>query len=321
MNDFEFFRHYASELASPSSSSLSGSGTSTQRLKMATSWFESMRKSSVSFSFFLSILRSLELSDYEYLLSSQSLLWICKRSAYLDNQWLPEILSLLFPLTSDHHHGSSPTHLQQSSILTNLYSSVAALMLRLFPFPSQQSLQDLYGLAQWNSHSIFLQILLRIPELCLSPELYHGTKEEIQENLIMKSSSLFHEISFVSSFLDSLIPVDPSDIDELILQFAMASDPSAEKAQVFSSIFTLVTDWLNISKHLVCEYHAVVNCQCADLILSSRWLQLLDRCFQYLSQPNQGIYMTERQNELLQISSEVESTSQISLIPFYAGPV
>lgn len=304
-NDLELFREYASALVAPGSSSHSGSGSSTQRLKTATSWFESMRKSAISFPFFLQILRSSEFFDYEHLLASQSMLWICKRSAHLDTPWLHDLLTLLFPSHSSHghSHSPSPTHLQQSSILTNLYSSIAALMLRLFPFPSQQSLQDLFQFTQWNSSESFLQILSQIPELCVSPELYHGTKEDIQQNLIMKSSSLFHEISFVSSFLDSLI-TQSADADELILQFLMTSHPSGQKTQLLS-IFSLVIDWLSISKHLACEYQAVVICQHADLILSSRWLQLLDRCFQYLSQPDLGISLTERQNELLQISSEV----------------
>jgi hypothetical protein len=295
MNDLELFRYYASELVSSSSRNPPDRTTSTQRLKSATSWFENMRKSSVSFSFFLQILRSIEFSDYEYLLSSQSLLWICKRSAYLENQWIHEALSLIC-------QEPFPTHLQRSSILTNLYSSVAALMLRLFPFSSHQSLENLYGLTSWNPPESFLEVLLKIPELCLSQELYHGTKEEVQNNLIMTSSSLFHEFSFVSFFLDSLIPNSVS-VDDLIVQFVMTGKP-----QIFSSIFTLATEWLNISKHLDSEYRFVVPCQCADLILSSRWFYLLDRYFQYLSQPDQGIYLTDKQNELLQITSEVGHT-------------
>jgi hypothetical protein len=284
------FRQYAAELLSPAASTAPS-------LKAATEWIESIRKSAHSFDYFLRLLHCPAFLDYEYLIASQSLLWISKRSGDLQERWMEEVMLLLPP------HRSSPPF--AGPVCSNLYLSTAALLLRLSPFPPNQIISGFYSLNKWDDQT-FLRILLCLPELCLSSELSHGTKDQINQNVLLQATSLYRQLPSVLSFIDSLICHKDGKEEQLILEFLSGSAPSP-----LESLLVLVTDWLTIPKHLLDTHQVPLTCECIDQIGSSRWMQLLHKAFQCLSQ-HQEVTLSERQIQLLQLSSEVLSCSPFS---------
>lgn len=324
--DNEIYCLYLSKLLLSSSTS-----TSNKELKEITNWIENKRKHKNSFDFFLSFFYSFHnscnfkenLNKNELLLTSQSLLFICKNiqkqernqinSFNLNSSlnlnldyfyYYNEIKKLLFKLKNEENYQN-----ENKIIIKNIYLCLSCLIIKIKNENINENIINIL-LIDLNNDNIsststlslstslqfskedILEILLRIPELVLSFDLYSGDKDTIQKSIISLSSLIFQELPNILEYLDTNISLD------LIFDVNLSLPK-----QYLSSILTIISEWLNISIALTSEYHTFVPFYDANTFLSSRYILILNESFKYLSQQN--ILLTDNQKDLFNSLSEI----------------
>lgn len=309
----EIYRLYLTKLLL-----LTNNNNKNKEIKEITNWIENKRKEKNSFIFFISFFNfsssSLNLNKNELILTSQNLLYVCKslqkQDKYNQNEYsnyLNQLFLLLFQLKYENNKNNNSYKI----IINNIYLCLSCLIIHI---KNNNENDDIMNILLQHSNNCLkyqnqnesdnndnnnkitiddiIEILIKIPELVLSNNLYSGDKETINNSLINLSSIIFQELPNILEFFDINISIDLIfDMNNLLPQ------------QYLSLILTFISEWLNISITLFSEYHICVPFYDANTFLSSRYILIINEGLKYLSKQN--IILTDEQKDLFNSISDV----------------